>query len=176
MESFAALPSEDDNYLARARVTFLTFDGTVAAKAALDSMSVRFQCNLPANFAYAFDYAFCSIAGVIAEMSQYNALGAAFVFPNGTDQQQVFNMEAQGVTPNHLLANGLRIYEPRNMFRNVFYNLKGDVPLVEFRYQDDDLVNATAAVSFSAMATFMQYDITQILDAQINSGLPVKPI
>ena len=177
--SFSGLPpADDETFLPRARVTY-TESFTVPVKGAGDTAYNRLTITLPANFAYVLDYfdlVQVSGSGVPSEIDLWDNLG--HISWQYTDPVQVNDaytqIESKGATRFLSAQREAKFYSPVNPIRDIIFNQTGEGPALLAYTYDQSTTQQTVNGNLYLHATFLAYDISQVLNVGANAPFPVS--
>ncbi len=177
IQLFSGLPFGTNNIYPRARVIFED-DTAVTLKAAGNTNTIIYQCNLPANYAYRLDTVSIQLGLTTStEVDQIEDLGQARLLFGGAATKVVMPLQSIGLISNATVAGGTKIWNLVEAFSEVFYQEGSTTaPSISFRLFDNDGVNETVAQSGLAWITFLQYDIQQVTDVSVNAPTPVSVV
>lgn len=162
----------DKTSLPRARVSYSVRQGSITAKIATNTTSVRVTCTLPVNYAYVFEYCtvMASFPGDIADAGHFNNEGQLTFNVEGSVQvSPLATLHSLGAAPDTNNTASMKIWAPVNAFRTVIANSVD----ITAEIWDDDAVNATVLGKLNFLLTVLQYDIEQIHNVSVNAPIPV---
>lgn len=176
IESFSGLPRNENNIYPRSRISFVG-SGTVTAKVAGNTTTIRTKLMLPSNFAYVFDYYSQSIfSATVKEGDQFDNLGLIHIVPNGAVTTSRGQLQSPGPTPYLDTQAGetkMWGYTEQTRYRRLFFNTEGTEPVVYAYLFDNDGVTETAVHTSAFDISFLQYDIRQAEQVVVNAPTPV---
>ncbi len=177
IQLFSGLPYGTNNIYPRARVIFED-DTAITLKAAGNTNTIIYQCNLPPNYAYRLDSTMIQIGLTTStEVSQIEDLGQSRLVFGGAATKVVMQLESKGVISHSTVAGGLKVWTQIDPFSEVFHQEgTATAPSIAFRLFDNDGVNETVAQGGLLWVTFLQYDINQVTDVSVNAPTPVSVV
>jgi len=161
--------------LPRGRVSYRMNDQVIAAKIATNTTSAVIKMNLPQNFAYIMEYlaADAIFATDVDDALKWDAMGFINVTGIGMGGR-VSQLFSEGQYATTLNAGSGRAWGTIQPYPLPLFSVLGNTLTVEVNLADSDVVNATVAGLLNMSASFLQYDIEQIYNVDLNFPLPVQ--
>lgn len=179
---FSGVPgvSDPNNVFPRARITFKD-KTTITSKGAGDTKTVRYNMDLPANFAYRLDQAVVLIGDTSStDADNYDNLGFVNILLDSPFSSIDMGMQllSQGNTPFSAGVAGTgKYWNILDKWGELFYSPTGSAVRVSAFVNDTDGVNASAALSDGLVFfSFLQYDIEQANYVVANAPTPVNVV
>jgi len=176
--AFQVTPGAVQQYSAipRARMTYQVNNSVITAKIATNTSSIVTTCTLPANYAYAFEYATASVQ-VLTDVDDADHFGNVgqlnFAFGDGLGTRRA-QMVAAGATNTTANAGSAKVWETVNAYTPPIYNQEGATPSIILAFNDENAVDLTDEALFSCVVSCLQYDISQVFAFPLNFPLPVS--
>ncbi len=173
---FAIIPGDAFNLsaLPRARVQFRVNKTVITAKIATNTTSIRIECILPASYAYTFEFAAIDVAFPTDtdDAANYDDVGTVHVREGSGIGPRTTQLFSRGVSGETLNAGSAKIWQEVAIYPALLYNLLNVAPQLDLEVNDRD-AGATVAGVVSSFVSFLQFDIEQIFNVNVNFPTPV---
>lgn len=168
-----------------ARIILEVAGAGIAAKIATNTQTVSVVCDLPADYAYAFESLHASIridAAIVGDsdsVENYEDNAEALLYIDGTassTNQFYLPFFSRGAHNSVANARSRKEWTLSPAYKSVFYNDMGEVPNMTLVFSDSDAADATASGSMWFWASFLMYEIPQAYNVAVSAPVPVRSI
>lgn len=157
----------------------MIFRNTVAvtAKLAGNTNTVTWVCNLPNNYAYRLDQVSLNVSNSASvDADNFEDLGVARINLTTSVGAIGMTIKSEGFTSEGTILGASQNYALVNPFGEVFQADGPGAAQVTFALFDNDGTNNTVELASLFYASFLQYDILQVTDVDVNAPRPVTVV